>query len=125
MASIWRVLLVYVAIRLNNTRARFDLVRLLPGQGTAAPLKVPKVKGVAGMGSASWTAELRETGYSLVRVEAVCHTVILGVAQGDGDGDGDGARRGEEGWWKGALRASDDGGGICKRSLLSWSIVTL
>lgn len=30
MASIWRVLLVYVAIRLNNTRARFDLVRLLP-----------------------------------------------------------------------------------------------
>lgn len=71
------------------------------------------------MGSASWTAELRETVYSLVRVEGVCHTVILGVAQGDGDGDGDGAGRGKEGWWKGALRASDDGGGICERSLLS------
>lgn len=113
MASIWRVFLVYVAIRLNNTRARFDLVRLLPRPGDSrAGVKVPKVKGVAGMGSASWTADPKETGYSLVRAEAVCHAGILDVAQGDGDG----ARRGKEGWWKGALRVMMEAGSVREAS---------
>lgn len=77
MASRWRVSLVYVAIRLNNTRARFDLVRLLPeSKGRAAPVKVPKVKGAAGVASAS-AADLKETGgHGLVRVEAVSHASI-------------------------------------------------
>lgn len=58
----WRVSLVYVAIRLNNTKAQFDLVRLLPKpKEKAAPVKVPKVKGAAGVASAS-AADLRETG---------------------------------------------------------------
>lgn len=97
------MLLAYVAIRLNNTRAQSELVRLLPMSNARG--------SSAGKSPQGQAAALIETGgWSRQGVEAISH----GAGRGEREGRVVVGR---------ALRVME--AGSVEESLLSWSIVTL